>query len=304
MKKFILFLATKKGFYALEKIVESGFKKNVGMVITFVEKDVEKSYDKDIEMICRKEGIKFLIWNEAKYNLTQYIKYEKITSAVAIGWKYLIDLGINNVLEDNLIVFHDSLLPKYRGFAPTPTAIMCGESRIGVSVIFATETVDEGDIILQQDMIVEESQYINEIIERQGELYSELLLKVFKMISDNKLDSYKQNEDEATYSLWRNIEDCRIDWSETSTEIYNKIRAVSAPFYGAYTEYNGYRIIINRCEKLGKDLNFAIRDCGKIWSIQGNCPIVVCGKGLIKILEAKTLNNDKVIFDKLRIRLK
>lgn len=302
MQRIALFLATKKGYTALEKLISSGFIEKVKLVFTFKEVNVDKSYDKDIVNLCLSNNVAVHYWGESKDNLQQYFQDFSITSAFAIGWRYLIPLDINNVLETDLIVFHDSLLPRYRGFSPTPTAIICGENILGVTALFASDKVDAGDIVLQSKIDVANDEYISEIISRQSELYSSMLINIISQIESNSLRRTKQNDNLATYSIWRDISDCQIDWTATSTDIYNLIRAVSNPYPGAYTYYRGKKMIINRARTVD-DLEFQKRDVGKIWSITNGVPQIVCGSGMLEILDASYDDGEKVVFTSLRTRM-
>ena len=46
-----------------------------------------------------------------------------------------------------MIIFHDSLLPKYRGFAPLVNSLINQEKEIGVTAIKASQNYDEGDTV-------------------------------------------------------------------------------------------------------------------------------------------------------------
>lgn len=302
MQRIALFLATKKGLIALEKLISEGRSNNIKQVFTFKEVNVDKSYDEDIVNLCISNNIPVHYWEDSKYNLLDYFLDANITSAFAIGWRYLISLDINEILETNLIVFHDSLLPKYRGFSPTPTAIICGETIIGVTALFASDKIDAGDIVLQSKIEISNNEYISEIIDRQSELYSSMLIKIISQIESNTLVSMKQDEALATYSIWRDIADCQIDWTESSTDIFNLIRAVSTPYPGAYTYYHGKKIIVNRAQ-VTNDLTFQKRDAGKIWNINNGKPQIICGNGMLEILDARYENGENVIFTSLRSRM-
>lgn len=302
MQRIALFLATKKGYISLEKLISLGLYDNIKLVFTFREVGVDKSYDVDIVNLSVANNIPVFYWDKSKHLLMEYFKDFSITSAFAIGWRYLIPLDINNILETNLIVFHDSLLPKYRGFSPTPTAIICGENTLGVTALFASDKVDAGDIILQKKIEISNNEYISEIIDRQAELYSSLLIKIISQIESNSLVSLKQDETLATYSIWRDISDCQINWKESSTEIYNLIRAVSNPYPGAYTHYLDKKIIVNRA-KVVPDLIFQKRDVGKVWNIINGNPQIICGSGMLEILDARYENGEKVAFTSLRTRM-
>ena len=301
MKKFLLFIATEKGFEVLKKVYKYD-KKIIGLVSSFKEVNVKEKFYNKIENFCDKERIFFKEYNkEFKQNLEDIIKAYNITKAIAIGWKYFIPLKINKLLETKLIIFHDSLLPKYRGFCPTPTAIICGEKEVGISVFFATNEMDKGEIILQKKIPIDMDLYIKDIIVKQSKLYSDAIIELIDMIKKGDIKSKAQDESKATYSIWRNPEDCQIDWNLSSFEIYNLIRAVSFPYTGAFTYYEGEKVYILKSE-IVKDIKFQKRDPGKIWKTDKKMPIVVCGKGMIKLIKVKDEDENEISFNFIRRR--
>lgn len=303
-KRWLLFIATEKGFTALNHMVQHGLRNRIGAVVTFSEVNVTKNWKDNILQICQQNKIPCFLWKDAKCSIFDIIVQNKITSAATISWKYLLPMELNSHLEDELIVFHDSLLPKYRGFAPTPTAVICGENEIGVTAIYANEQVDQGDIVLQKSIRIEHDMYIDEIIKEQSKLCALMLEELTKQLETNSIIRIPQNEDEATYSVWRSPEDCHIEWDKSAENIYNLIRAVSTPYPGAFTFFDEKKIIIHSALVCAYELNFAIRECGKIWKIEGGNPIVICGKGLLKILRATYEDGSSVRFERVRCRLK
>ena len=300
--KIALFLATKKGYFCLLKLIENKEKSNIAFVTSFNESNVDKDYEPDIKSLCINHSIKYYHWKDIRLSLSNVIIDHNVSLSFAIGWKFIISSIINEITTHGLIVFHDSLLPKYRGFAPTATAIICGEKTIGVSAIQAGNNADEGDIILQKEMNISDDEYISDIINRQCSIYYEMLIEIINKAAKNSLSFMKQDDSKATFSLWRNPSDCHIDWSKSSVEIRNLIRAVASPFPGAYSFYKGEKIIINRATLL-PDLTFAIRDYGKLWNVNGFEASVVCGSGLLQINSASYENGTPVIFDRLREKL-
>lgn len=303
MKKVLAFLATEKGYRALCGALEHNYGERIGCVVSFRESDVLQSFDQPIKALCARNSIPFLDWKEAKGQIEAIVKRYGITGAIAISWKYLLPLALNDVLQDKLIIFHDSLLPKYRGFAPTPTAILCGESTIGMTAFFAAELLDRGDIILQKELTIAKDEYIQQIIGKQAELYAQAFIEILQMMEQNSIVGRPQDETQATYSIWRSPEDCRIDWSRSSEEIYNLIRAVSTPYPGAYTFMNDEKIIITKA-RIAEDIQFAKNDYGKIWTIMNNHPVVICGEGMLYIECAVDSQERQIRFDRIRTRLK
>jgi methionyl-tRNA formyltransferase len=56
-------------------------------------------------------------------------------------------------LDVPLVVFHDSILPQYRGFNPLVSALINGDSRVGVTAM-GTDEFDKGDIIGQRTIAI------------------------------------------------------------------------------------------------------------------------------------------------------
>src|SRR5262245_8444846 len=114
MGKISFFLMSLKGFNTLTAFIEALGRKNIDIVVSAKDSNVEKDYYSEIEMLCREFEIPFC-------NRTE--KFEvKSSYALAISWRWLVDLS-----DTRLIVFHDSILPKYRGFAPLVTSLINGE---------------------------------------------------------------------------------------------------------------------------------------------------------------------------------
>ena len=122
--KITLFIMNKKGYSVLENIINKIGNQIIDKVISYTDSNVIKDYYSEINELCRKHGIKFYNKNEQVVINTEY--------SFAIGWRWI----IRN--SHNLIVLHDSILPKYRGFAPLVNALINGEEELGVTALFAS----------------------------------------------------------------------------------------------------------------------------------------------------------------------
>ena len=84
---------------------------------------------------------------------------------IVAGWRWLLPS------TEKLIVLHDSLLPRYRGFNPLVSQLIDKEERLGVTAFFASDRYDCGDIINQPSIKVSYPLKINEAIERVCNCY-------------------------------------------------------------------------------------------------------------------------------------
>lgn len=281
-----------KGLKTLEMIGERSphlFAK-IDFIVVGEDPNVVNDYSEEIREFCNDSRLP--VFERSVFSkMKPYSKW-----LIAISWKWLLDIS-----RWNVIVLHDSLLPKYRGFNPLVTALIEGDREIGVTAIEASDKIDQGDIYNQVSLEIEYPIKIQQAIEKISDLYGEIVIQLLS----KDLGSIRktiQNEKDATYSLWRNDEDYFIDWSEDSDKIRRQIDAIGYPYLGASTFLKNKRIrVIDAVSR--KDLTIVNRVPGKIFSITENKPLVVCGNGLIEITRAFDEEGNTVIFEKLRVRL-
>lgn len=157
-------------------------------------------------------------------------------------------LAIPRVFSINL---HASLLPKYRGAAPTNWAIINGDQTTGFTAIRMNEKMDAGDIILKKEVVIEEGDTNITLNEKLSELGADILLKAIELIEAGKARFEKQDDLTATYAPKLKKADGLIDWNEPAKDIHNKVRGF-VPWPGAYTHYEGKALRILQTELSNK----------------------------------------------------
>lgn len=273
-----LYLMGSKGFNVLKSLVDNGYKNMITDIVYAKDSTILNDYKENIIEFCKSNNIKY-------YNRLENVPSKKVEYSIAISWRWLIHDNIN------LIVLHDSLLPKYRGFAPLISALKNGEKSIGVTAIFANNSsYDTGPIIFQEKIDIEYPIKIYTAIDLISTCYQIIILNIFNKLSQNiKLTSYNQDHQQATYSLWLDNEDYNINWKADSDYIQRHIDAVGYPYLGAKSYINKTRITILDGKSI-EDIVIENRIPGKVIFNEDKYIIVVCGKGLLKI--TKMLNED------------
>ena len=271
MNKVVLFMMSRKGYESLDHFISMFGKSSISFVVGSEDASIQMDYYNEIKELCIKHGIVFFNRKDVYSIDTDYI--------IAISWRWLIKQE-----NSRLIVMHDSLLPKYRGFAPLVNCLVNGEVQIGVTALFASDEYDKGDIIAQQSLKVSYPVKINEAIELITGCYKKLIETVGrKIISGEDIDAKKQKEEEASYSLWLDETDYDIDWTKDAVTINRFIDSVGFPYNGASAYIDGKKVRVLDAEAL-PDIVIENRKPGKIIFIQeGGLPVVVCGNGLLKI---------------------
>ncbi len=177
---------------------------------------------------------------------------------------------------------HASLLPQYRGAAPINWAIMNGEFETGVSTFFIKQEIDTGSIILQDKEPIHKTDNVGSLYQRLMIKGANIVLKTVEQIRDNTYELKIQEDEEDLKSAPKLFkEDCEIDWTKSSSEIYNFVRGLS-PYPSAWTNFNAKTYKIFEVGFTDKEM---IGQPGEI-QIPGKEEILVfTGDGALKILD-------------------
>jgi len=289
---FTLYLLTRKGFEVLNALINSGHARRIDRVVVGTDKNVQHDYSDEIQNLCASHRVSCIPRQQA------FAAGSPLS--IAISWRWMI-----NDQRTRLIVLHDSLLPKYRGFAPLVTALINGDEEIGVTALYASDEYDRGDIIFKSSTTITYPIRIADAIERVSRNYVSIVLSIFEcVIREQELPRTPQNEAEATYSLWRDEQDYLIPWENDAQSIRRFIDATGCPYLGASAYIDGRKIRILAAEEQ-PDLSIVNRTPGKVISNDQGCPIVVCGKGLLRLVEVVEDETRKTMlpFPRFRIRL-
>lgn len=133
---------------------------------------------------------------------------------------------------------HASLLPKLRGGAPIHHAIIDGCYKTGVTIMYMSAGMDEGDIITQKEINIDYEDTAESLHDKLALVGRDLLLETLPSIINGTNTRTKQDSFEATYGLTIKREDERIDFSKSKREIYNKVRGLYS-WPGAYCLFEG-----------------------------------------------------------------
>jgi len=275
MVSIAFYVMNSKGLYTLRSFIEKFGSSTICYVVCSKDKGLEYDAYEDIKNISINNNIEF-------YDRLQFDENSKADFTgvkFAIGWRWLIEN------KKNLIVFHDSLLPKYRGFSPLVNSLINKESQGGVTALFAEDRYDEGKIIDQKSISFSYPLKIEQAIQQIQPLYFELVRDTYiKLKNEKSLISSAQDHENASYSCWLDEQDYFIDWSWSAEKIKLFVDAVGFP-YGCAKAILKEQIIIFREVAIMAEvlIEGRQRHLGKVIFNEDNVPVVVCCSGLLKL---------------------
>ncbi len=133
------------------------------------------------------------------------------------------------------INLHASLLPNYRGAAPINWCLINNEAKTGVTTFFINEKIDQGDILLQEEVNISDKDNFGSLYIKLSSVGSRLLIKTIKGVLSKSLKASKQDFDESLKIAPKLSKvNTRIDWNKSQKEIIGMIRGLS-PKPGAWT---------------------------------------------------------------------
>jgi methionyl-tRNA formyltransferase len=182
---------------------------------------------------------------------------------------------------------HASLLPNYRGAAPINWAIINGETKTGVSTFFIDDKIDTGDMILQEEIIIDSEENAGSLHDKLMDIGSQLVLKTVALIEKGHPKTVPQkNIDTLKTAHKLNKDNSKIDWQQSLNTIHNHIRGLS-PFPGAWcTLINGTDTLDVKIYKAEKENANHSNPIGSVFSTKNELKIAVNG-GYINVKDIK-----------------
>jgi methionyl-tRNA formyltransferase len=179
---------------------------------------------------------------------------------------------------------HPSLLPRYRGATPIQRAILHGDPETGVTILWMTAGMDDGDIILQRPAPVRDDDTSGVLEARLADIGAEMLGEALDLIAAGSDQRRPQDSAQATFAPLLTVADAEIDWTRSAEEIARLIRALD-PAPGAFTFHRGKRLKIWAAEARKKGAESAGLPGKVIESEQGFMVVTADGVLVIRIVQ-------------------
>ena len=164
---------------------------------------------------------------------------------VVVAFGLILRRDLLDLPKYGCINVHASLLPKYRGVSPIQAAILAGDRITGCTTMHIDEGVDTGDMLLQAETPIQDTDTAGALFDRLAGVGAKLLVKTLDGIVDGSIARQPQDQALATHTKKIKKEHGLIEWSRDAKYLARHIRAMS-PWPTAYTFHRGTRIIVDR----------------------------------------------------------
>ena len=175
---------------------------------------------------------------------------------------------------------HASLLPRHRGAAPIAYALKDGDTKTGVTTMWMDAGIDTGDILLQAETDIEETETCGELTERLSRIGAELLIRTLKELDAGTLVSRKQDEAQMTYDPMLNKSMGIADFTQSASRVRGLINGMNPWPCVTVPAENG------RLKLLRASVTDGAGEPGTILSADArNGLIIACGAGAVRVIE-------------------
>jgi len=224
--------------FAVDSLHEINLNYKVNCVVTSPDRKSgrgQKVTQSEVKIYAKKNNIKILQPDNLKDE--EFInKIKEINPDIIIVVAFRkIPAEIFTIPKYGTINLHASLLPNYRGAAPINWCLINNEVKTGVTTFFINEKIDQGDILLKEEVNISDMDNFGSLYNKLSSIGSKLLITTIKGVLSNSLKASKQDFNES-FKIAPKLskENTRIDWNKSQKEIIGMIRGLS-PKPGAWT---------------------------------------------------------------------
>lgn len=241
--RIVFFGYSEVGFECLSLLLERG--DNVVALITHEDNPNEKIWFQTPAVAARAKGIP--IHTPVSGHTPEWTERIALMAPdliLSVYYRNMISENILRLAPLGAFNMHGSLLPKYRGRAPINWAVLHGETHLGMTLHRMVKKADAGAIVDQQGVAIGPSDTAEQAFRKVLPCARAVLARQIDALLAGTATETPQDASQATYFGGRKPEDGRINWSQTSAQIFNLIRAVADPYPGAFTDIGTARLMV------------------------------------------------------------
>jgi methionyl-tRNA formyltransferase len=210
---------------------------------------------------------------------------------VVVAYGRILPRQILELAPHGCLNVHYSLLPKYRGAAPVPWAIISGEEKSGVTTMRLVEKMDAGPIFLQREISIAPNDTTASLQAKLAPAGAELLVETIAGLKAGNLTPQAQDEAKVTYAPLLKKEDGLVDWNLPAVSIERRVRGFN-PWPSAYTYLAGNLLKIHRARVIEMAEKAAP---GKVLNADKEGLWIAAGAGALSLEEVQLENRKTMI---------
>ena len=231
------------GVGCIKALLDAGIQ--IELVVTHADDPRENIWFASVAALCQERGIPY-VQPEASDLLELLPQFKKIAPDYIFSfyYRYMITSDILATAGIAALNMHGSLLPKYRGRAPVNWAILHGETETGASLHIMEAKPDAGDIVGQVAVPIDPDEDATAVFAKVSNAAVQVMQVTLPELLQGRVPRTPNVLANGCYFGGRKPEDGRIHWNQSAKQVHDLIRAVAPPYPGAFTDWQGARMVI------------------------------------------------------------
>jgi len=239
----VVFAYSEVGVRCVRELLSQGV--DIAILFTHEDDPGESQWFGSVKQLARERGVRVETPDDP--NTPEWVEEGRRAAPeflFSFYYRYLLKAPWLAVPSRGALNMHGSLLPKYRGRAPSHWAIIHGETETGASLHYMLEKPDAGAVVASQAVPILENDNALEVSQKVADAAQQVLHRSLPGLISGTAAARPLDLTRGSYFGRRRPEDGRIDWQQTARQVHNLVRAVAPPFPGAFTDVSGCRLAV------------------------------------------------------------
>lgn len=233
------------GVNCLKALLGAGIQ--IDLVVTHQDDPHENVWFGSVAKLCEDQKIPY-ITPDANQLIDLVPQLQKLTPDYLFSFYYrhMIPAELLACARIGALNMHGSLLPKFRGRAPVNWAILQGATETGATLHMMEVKPDAGDIVGQSTVSIGPNETATDVFGKVSQAAVTVINLVLPELIQGHIPRKPNNLGQGSYFGGRKPADGQILWHQTAQQVHNLVRAVAPPYPGAFTDWQGQRMIVAR----------------------------------------------------------
>jgi methionyl-tRNA formyltransferase len=233
------------GVNCLKALLGAGIQ--IDLVVTHQDDPNENVWFGSVAKLCKDQQIPY-ITPDANQLMDLIPELQKLAPDYLFSFYYrhMIPAELLACAQIAALNMHGSLLPKYRGRAPINWAILHGETETGATLHVMEVRPDAGDIVGQSAVSIGPNESATEVFSKVSQAAVTVMNQVLPELIQGHIPKKPNQLALGSYFGGRKPADGEIQWHQSAKQVHDLVRAVAPPYPGAFTNWQGQRMIVAR----------------------------------------------------------
>ena len=256
----------------------------------------QRSQSQPVKAIASDHGIPTLQSQRVKDDpkVVEFFRSTLPDVAVAVAFGQLLPRRVFDFPTHGTLNIHASLLPKYRGAAPVPHALLNGEGATGVTLMRIQEKLDSGPILGQEEIPIGREATTGEIEGLLALRGAALLMRLLLPYVDGQLRPRRQSKNGVSYAPMIQKAEACVDWNRPARRIHDLVRAFN-PRPGAHSAFRGHPVKVWRTRLTSSTPTHREGGPGSVFALPRKRIGVLCGdRRVIELVQVQPANRRRM----------